>query len=209
MMSRINGYVKAFKRNRQGVAAVEFGLIAPIALLLLLGTIELGRALVTARRFYLVTSVISDLVSREHEMPDPPAAANPAAEMAAIASAALTMWKPYDPTTLQFQVLQIRDAAATATKIAPGTIYVDWSYPMFGAPAVTQCSAYPGLSATLIPQGQALVIVKGTYTYKPLFTVPLSFATAANWKWAATSSHSPRQFGCVDYNQTNCVSVCE
>lgn len=199
MLTRFSTVLKAFGVDRRGVAAVEFALIAPVGMVLMLGTIELGRAVVTDRRFNLVTAVISDLVAREAVMNN--------AELTAIATAAQVMWQPYDQTTLKFQVMQIRNAAATATKITPNTYYVDWSYPFFGATVPAQCAAY-SLPANMFVQGGSTIIVNGTYTYKPLLGTSLPFATTATWNWTSTSNHSPRN-ACVDYNGTNCLPVCE
>jgi len=205
---RLKSLIKTFRGDLRGIAAVEFGLIAPIALLMMLGTVELGRAVVMARRFNLVTAVIGDLVSREHELPDPPATPDPQTEMTAISKAASLMWQPYDATSLKFLVMQIRNGAATAKHGLANQNYVDWPYPMFGATAPAACSVYPGLPAGMIPSGQAAIIVNGWYTYKPLFAT-LPFATSATWNWTATSSHSPRVLGCVDYNVNSCATTCE
>ena len=201
VLSRIRNTLKAFGIDRRGVAAVEFALIAPVGMVMMLGTIELGRAVVTARRFNLVTAVISDLVAREATMND--------TELAAIATAATVMWQPYDAATLQFQVLQIRQSGPTATKIAANTNYVDWPKGFFGATVPAKCSLYtPVLPANMLSPGGVVIIVNGSYTYKPLLGTSLPFATATTWNWTSTSSHGPRN-ACVDYNVTNCLPTCE
>lgn len=203
VLSRINRALNIFKMDRSGVAAVEFALIAPVAMIMMMGTVELGRAVVTARRFNLVTAVISDLVARENTMST--------ADLDAIATAAQTIWSPYDQTTLKFQVMQIRKATLAALKIAPNTIYVDWAYSYFSASVPSQCSVYTETSipSNMLATGAAIIIVNGSYTYKPLFGTQLPFATTANWSWTSSSSHSPRQV-CTDYNKTNCLpTTCE
>jgi Flp pilus assembly protein TadG len=59
------GGLKRAGRDEKGVAAVEFGLIAPVLLLMLVGTIEVSRAVSMDRRFGTVTSMVADLVARE------------------------------------------------------------------------------------------------------------------------------------------------
>ena len=56
-------FIRRLGRNAEGVAAVEFGFIAPIMLLMLIGTIEISRAITIDRRFGLVTSMVADLVT--------------------------------------------------------------------------------------------------------------------------------------------------
>ena len=54
----------------QGVAAVEFGLLAPLLVVMLVGTYEVSRAISMDRRFNTITSMVGDLVSREQDMGD-------------------------------------------------------------------------------------------------------------------------------------------
>jgi len=206
-LSRIDGLLRCYRTDERGIAAVEFGLIAPIMLLMMLGAVEVGRATVVSRRFDLVTHVIADLVSRD-------ASVTGAGDLPAIASAAQLIWKPYDASTLKFQVLQIRNAGAAAKKIAPNTTYVDWSYSFFGASIPAQCSLYP-MPANLIVQGASSIVVNGFYTYTPLFSSNPVFTNVAQMNWTRTVALSPRQTTCVPFtdapfNEANCgVVTCE
>ena len=48
---RMSAFGVRFARHRGGAAAVEFGLLAPLLLLMLLATIEIGRAVNADRHF--------------------------------------------------------------------------------------------------------------------------------------------------------------
>ena len=190
MMSRIHSTLKAFRCDRRGIAAVEFAMIAPVLMLMMLGTVEIGRAVVTSRRFNLVTSVISDLVARESVMTN--------AELDAIALGAQIIWQPYNQATLKFVVMQVRSAGVGSLKKLAGATYVDWSYPYFGATKPADCAAYP-LPLNMLAIGASTIIVNGSYTYTPIFAHGGFFSTAATFNWTSTSSHSPRNL-CTDYN---------
>jgi Flp pilus assembly protein TadG len=54
----------AIIRDRSGIGAVEFALIAPVLIVVFMGAIELPRAYVTARKLDRAARTMSDLVSR-------------------------------------------------------------------------------------------------------------------------------------------------
>ncbi|MCG6858897.1 MAG: pilus assembly protein [Salaquimonas sp.] len=56
--------VSLFRRDQGGVAAVEFAFIAPIMILLFVGTIELSAGISTDRKLARVASAIGDLVTQ-------------------------------------------------------------------------------------------------------------------------------------------------
>ncbi len=62
---RLSAFAVRFARHSDGAAAVEFGFLAPLLLLMLLGTIEIGRAVNTDRHFTAAVGTAGDLVARE------------------------------------------------------------------------------------------------------------------------------------------------
>ena len=163
--------LRAFGADSTGIAAVEFGMIAPIALVMMLGLIECGRALVMARRFALVTAVASDLVARSQTMSD--------TELDAIATSVNVLWRPYDPTALNFTMMQIRAAGPLATLKPPGQQYMDWgrqfvwtgagSGHFVGSNLPPNCPNYT-IAPNIIPPGGSAVLVTSNFTFAPLFT---------------------------------------
>jgi Flp pilus assembly protein TadG len=202
--------LRTFAVNQDGIAAVEFGLITPVALIMMLGLIECGRALVMARRFNLVTAVASDLVARSQTMTN--------AELDGVATAVSILWKPYDNAPLNFTIMQIRAAGNGATLKTPGATYVDWGRQFVwtvGSPSkfvgTNTAAGCPlkSMPANMIARGGSTILVQANYTFAPLFTsTPLTsnIMPPSTWNWTASSTHVPRQL-CVDYHANNCLPV--
>jgi Flp pilus assembly protein TadG len=81
-----------FRRDRRGVAAIEFALILPVLVLLTLGCFEVPRYVLLWQRLERASSGVSDLVSQADE----PMIGN---QMTDIMSAAKIMMQPYDIKT--------------------------------------------------------------------------------------------------------------
>lgn len=62
--------LRDFSRNERGVAAIEFAMIAPVLILLLLGTVTLFAATREAQRNEKATFTITDLISRYSDVND-------------------------------------------------------------------------------------------------------------------------------------------
>src|SRR5690606_25911079 len=60
--------LRRFARDVQGVGAVEFAMVAPVLLAMLLGAVEITRAVAIDKRFTVVTSMVADLVARETQL---------------------------------------------------------------------------------------------------------------------------------------------
>jgi Flp pilus assembly protein TadG len=191
---------KRFAGDETGIAAVEFGMIVPLLLVMLLGTIELSRAVVMARRFNFVTAMASDLIARESAMSD--------SDMSGVEKAVTTAWAPFTLPTLKLQVVAVRAAANGATAKPPGSTYVDWSYSILSAPVIAGGTPY-ALPANMLSNGTSTIIVNATYTYTTLFggTIP---GMTLNTSWTASSSHSPRNL-CVQRPpaRNDCLSIYE
>jgi Flp pilus assembly protein TadG len=56
---------KTFLRSQSGTVAIEFAFIAPILILLFLGTIELCNALICREKATTVASTAADLVTQD------------------------------------------------------------------------------------------------------------------------------------------------
>jgi Flp pilus assembly protein TadG len=195
----------SFVADTDGTAALEFAIIFPVVMLLMLGAIEMSRAVVMARRFNLLAATISDLVARDPMETD--------ASFVGLQRVAETIWAPYEKTSLVLQVLNVRKSSTTTTKMAKSTDYVDWSKNMpidsAAAPATnfTSCAPYAGLPTNMLAPGSSTVIVNASYKFKTLFglSVP-GLGTGQNW--VSLSAHTPRNM-CVYYNAPNCVPQCE
>ena len=57
-------FLEAFRRDRRGVSAIEFGFIAPVILTIYMGLAELSEGLTAQRRVSHVSSALGDLVAQ-------------------------------------------------------------------------------------------------------------------------------------------------
>src|SRR5665647_1411762 len=88
-----------FWRDTLGTAAIEFGILAPLLLLMLLGTVEIARAVSTDRHFNSATSTAGDLVAREEYLGTSSSTAQ--SNLDGMMLSIQHLMAPYDPTTLQ------------------------------------------------------------------------------------------------------------
>ena len=61
---RLRGAPGAFRRDRRGVAAVEFAFVAPIMIVLFVGTLELSNSIATSRKLSRLSSTLADLITQ-------------------------------------------------------------------------------------------------------------------------------------------------
>jgi len=197
-LSRILSALQAAWRCQRGAAAIEFAYLAPLLILMLLGTIEIGRAISMDRHFSLATSTASDLVAREESLGT--SDENAQTNLKAMMDSIQLMMKPYDASTLKMGVFQVRASPDDATDTR-----VDWSYSFNGYTVPSQCDTY-ALPSGLVDKGASVIVVESSYIFHPLFAdfVP---GITGDMTWTDTSIHSPRN-SCVDYVEgDNCSSL--
>lgn len=61
---RLRGALGAFRRDGRGVAAVEFAFVAPIMIVLFVGTLELSNSIATSRKLSRLSSTLADLITQ-------------------------------------------------------------------------------------------------------------------------------------------------
>lgn len=198
---------RRMRKNCEGVAAVEFGFIAPIMLLMLIGTIEISRAITIDRRFGLVTSMVADLITREKTIiqggtniltgdPDEP--------NDGIYGVVQHVLGGYDNGSLKISVIPVKadPSDADTTLVYAAT---DNRPPLNGGvddaePA--KCDAYE-LTDDLISAGSSVIVVKTSYSFSPIL---VGYVVGSS-TWEDTAILSPRN-SCVDFDDDNCVSDC-
>ncbi|MBU2583235.1 MAG: pilus assembly protein [Alphaproteobacteria bacterium] len=197
---QLGNSLKRAIHNRDGIAAVEFGYIAPVMLLMLVGSVEASRAISIDRRFSSITSMVGDLVSREQEIGVN--SAENITKLTAIMKAVEHVMKPHPFDTLELEVIPVMGFGdGTDTKLyAPSYKYSGGSV----ATARARCEAYT-LPAGLVAPGGSVIVVEAKYTYVPATYATWLFGTSHDWEDKAT--HSPRH-SCVDFEDNNCVVTC-
>ena len=64
MTNKTRGLMRSFRKDCEGVAALEFALIAPLMIVLFIGTLEVSAAISVNRKISRISSVVGDLVSQ-------------------------------------------------------------------------------------------------------------------------------------------------
>lgn len=143
--------LRRFARDRRGVSAVEFALIAPLLITFYLGMAETTQAMMAKRKASHVASVIGDLVAQDQIVTD--------AEMADTWTIGAALLAPFPTSGL----LGMRVTSVTMTA---GVVKVDWSEA--GGTGLTKKNAgdtWAGIPAGLIANGQSLIIAETRYPY--------------------------------------------
>jgi Flp pilus assembly protein TadG len=190
------GLARALRRDTQATAAVEFGLIAPLLMMMLLGTVEAARAINTDRHFSSAVATAGDLVAREEYLGKTSSEATTNLDNMMLSIKHLMA--PYDVATLKLGVYSVRSSSTSASDTK-----VIWRYAYNGMTVPAACSAF-SLPANFLGKNMSVIVVDAKYEFKPLFgSVVPGFGTMT---WTDKSYHSPRNL-CVDYVQgDNCKS---
>lgn len=141
-----------FMRDRRAVSAVEFAVIAPVALLILIGEYTICDVATTKRKVAITAHTVADLIAR---LP-----AVSATQMTTILNASAQIIYPYDSSRTSIVISEL-------TTDASGNTTVTWSQALNATP-LTQ-----GAKATL-PSGMAtastsIICANVSYTYNPIF----------------------------------------
>ena len=194
------GTIRRIGQCRDGVAAVEFGLLVPLLMLMLVGTYEASRMVSTDRRFNTVTAMVGDLVSREQDMGR--TQSENIATMNSMMRVVRHIMRPYPDNTLEIEVIpvMISEDGSRTNLYAPSYKYAGGAVSM-GKPRCTDYSLPRGLVA---PGGKAIV-VESKYTYETSSFATWLFGNSAQWSDKVT--HSPRH-SCVDFEGNNCIISC-
>lgn len=139
-------------RDRRGVSAVEFALVAPVMVAMYLGAAELTQVLTLDRKVTSVANAVADLVAQDDFVTD-----NELDDIMASADAILA---PYRIDPLSMRITSVR-------MDSDGEVFVDWSESETMAPLDddTLPPMPPGL---LAPMG-SVVMVEALYPYQGPF----------------------------------------
>lgn len=195
--------------DQRGVAAIEFAYIAPVLLIMLMGTFEMSRAVSIDRRLNSVSAMASEIISREDAITP--------ADLDKVADAMKHVMEPYGDDTLVVRLVGVRASSTNASDTK-----VEWSYEHSGVGTSVpypKCQQYT-LDTGLVGKGGSVIVAEVGYTYEPVFgsfvygnldftqtNVNSGDSTGINRNWTSKAFHAPRK-SCVDYNGTNCILNC-
>lgn len=181
----------SFLRDKSGIAAVEFGLIAPVLVVMLVGVIEITRAVSIDRRFGQVTALVADLIAREERVD--------AATVQGIYGIVEHIMGVWGTDTLKLHILPVRAAADDQNDVY---VYAAKdNRPSFGSNPVAPndvCERYTGLTANLLEEEGMAIVVEGELGFSPLLAQ--GYLSAQTWTDRAVLA--PRT-GCVSFEPEN------
>lgn len=141
--------ISRFSDDCKGVAALEFALIAPIMIMLFVGTLEVSAAVSVNRKVSRISSVVGDLVTQSTELNS--------ADITNIMSVSTDIMKPYD------NIVKIR---ITSIKIESGNAKVEDSCNQ-GWSSLAKGSPYTVPAAIKI-DGTFLIAARVQTIYQPM-----------------------------------------
>jgi hypothetical protein len=191
--------IQSWRRNSDGVAAIEFAFIAPILMTMFFGVFEMGRAYSAHRRFLNATYMIGDLVAREKSLTD--------TGLENIYKLAPTVMGSYasDTKTLAIDIYPIRmpDPIAKPNDVRIYATPVRYEPKTYTACGVPKPTIPDDVKVLLKNTTEGLIMVIATYEYKPLFAYPL----VGTMNWTNVSTFAPRQT-CVAFGDGASAKSC-
>jgi Flp pilus assembly protein TadG len=171
-----------FARDRRGVSAIEFALLAPVMIALYLGCVEVSDGVSTDRKVTLTAAALANLASQ--------ATTISTSDMTNILDASLAIILPYDATKLKITVSCINiDANKNAT--------VKWSVTRGGS---VRSGSITIPNALKVASSQ-LVFAEASYAYTPT----VGYTITGTLNLADQMYMSPRITAPV-YNSIACAS---
>ena len=160
------GTLRAYARDRRGIAAVEFALIGPILILLWLGGVEITNLLILDRKLNSMTTSISDLVDRSNKVTE--------TDIETIFDIVSIALNPFDATAVGIRVSAMEvDESSIAT--------VSWSHSRGDYDRLSQGAGAGDLvDAGSMSPGMQIIVAEVTYDYKPQFGFVLTGPIKAN-----------------------------
>ena len=149
-------------RDRRGVSAIEFAMIAPLLILIYVAVAESGNALTVYRRTSTVAATASDLTAQVKAVST--------ADLQDIVAASASILTPYDPAPLKIVISSVVADNNNDGKVA-------WSYANKGTGRAVN-SAYT-IPAGLTEPGTSVVVAEITYGFTPLLDLTQIFSPGA------------------------------
>ena len=157
-------FLRRFRRDRRGVALVEFALIFPMLILLYFGGYEVCRMTATYRKLTDTTVEVANVTAQYNSVS--------ASDVATIFAATSQIMAPYPTASLSMVLSEVTtDANSVAT--------VTWSKAYNGATALVAGSAVTMPTGLAAPSSN-YILVQSSYSYTPtvgsafIATVPMT-----------------------------------
>jgi Flp pilus assembly protein TadG len=159
LASRLRAAIDKCRRERRGVAAIEFAMIVPIMSVMFIGAVELSQAITVDRRVTQVASSTADLVARAEKQISQ-------TEIADIMKVGGYIMEPYRQGPLEITLRSVTSSPASAT-----TTKQSWSCTYKGLDKTQSCecsNTIKSIPPNLVTSNDSVVVAEVTYGYKPL-----------------------------------------
>ena len=141
----------AFLRDRRGVAGIEFAIIAPLMIVAVFGTLEIGRFIRAATRVADAASSLADLVAQQSTVTT--------SSMTNFCNGSLLTLAPLSTSTFSAAVASVTYSSSTGARAS------DWQDVTCGS--ATAMTNQVTLATPLTPtSGDSAIVVTATYVYK-------------------------------------------
>lgn len=158
---------KAFTKDEQGIAAVEFALVVPLLIIIFFGSVELSNAVTVDRKVSQVALTMADLVAQSKDRVTPN-------EMNEYFNLSDTMVAPFSAADMEIVVSSI-------TADENGDLEVDWSHANSNGTKWSKGAVPP---VTIPPEvatpNSSVVVTEVKYEFKPLFGAIFNDITGAS-----------------------------
>jgi len=178
-----------FIASTRGVAAIEFAVIAPMMLLMLIETFDIGNAIAVYMKVRTATFALASITNQYSTGTN----GIQSTDMTAITGSASAILAPYSSTPVTITISQIRMSSATRAKVS-------WSYALNGQAYATglnwqtlptqftasnACNSYPCY----------LIYAQVSYAYTPV----LFSSLMSSFNLSDSLYVMPRSSACVQY----------
>lgn len=148
--------LRQFAREKKGVAALEFAIIAPLLMVpLLLGTVDLIDVMGANKRAQNAAASLADVVARDTEISN--------SEMNGLWAGLNILMYPNDPGTMEMRITSISIVNASTARVV-------WSEGHGGMSGRSVGSTVP-LDSRMMNVGTSIIMVESVYKYD----APLGF----------------------------------
>ena len=155
----ISGTAGRFRRDRRGIAAIEFAFIVPVLLIMYFITMEASQAIETSKKVSRIGSMVADLVTQQQTVMK--------ADLDAMMKIGTSTLQPYNRSlpTIIITGIQITDEASPRVQVA-------WSRKLVGTTYSVDAAkdTITTVPSTLRIRNTFLVRVESDLGYKPIIT---------------------------------------
>jgi len=158
---RARDFAVRWRKDKKGVAAVEFAFVVPIMMVMFIGAVELSQAITVDRRVTQVAGSTADLVARKET-----SISN--SEITDILRVGGFIMAPYSQSPLQVVMRNVTSSSKDATSTKQS-----WQCTFSGAgvnptPTCACMNTTYALPAGLVTTNDSVVVAEVTYTYTPI-----------------------------------------